>query len=95
MAFELSPSQSNENVSIKSVVIQSTPRNELHPFRKEVSYLFEQGPNVFTTFEDDDYYQGEVSKSISYLKENESYINEKSRLEEIYVLSEKVLVKPV
>ncbi|ELC9520770.1 hypothetical protein RJY08_002228 [Vibrio alginolyticus] len=89
-------------MSIKSVVIQSTPRNELHPFRnelhpfrKEVSYLFEQGPNVFTTFEDDDYYQGEVSKSISYLKENESYINEKSRLEEIYVLSEKVLVKPV
>ncbi|HHC7406000.1 TPA: hypothetical protein ACVU44_004947 [Vibrio parahaemolyticus] len=75
--------------------IGSTPRNELHPFRKEVSYLFEQGPNVFTTFEDDDYYQGEVSKSISYLKENESYINEKSRLEEIYVLSEKVLVKPV
>ncbi|MDH6018374.1 hypothetical protein [Vibrio splendidus] len=75
--------------------IGSTPRNELHPFRKEVSYLFDQGPNVFTTFEDDDYYQYEVSKSISYLKENENYINEKSRLEEIYVLSEKVLVKSV
>ncbi len=70
--------------------IGSTPRNELHPFRKEVSYLFEQGPSIFTTFEDDDYYQDEVSKSISYLKENESYINDKSRLEEIYVLSEKV-----
>lgn len=75
--------------------IGSIPRNVLHPFRKELSYLFEQGPNVFTTFEDDDYYQDEVSRSLLYLKEKESCINEKSLLEEIYLLSEMVLVKPV
>ncbi|HDY7531086.1 TPA: hypothetical protein ACGUP1_004492 [Vibrio vulnificus] len=70
--------------------IGSTPRNELHPFRKQLTYLFSQGPSVFTTFEDYDYYQSEVRKSITYLKENENYINEKSRLKSIYELSEKV-----
>jgi hypothetical protein len=64
--------------------IGASVKNELHHFRKQVSYLFHQGPTLFTSFSDKEYFQSEVSKSITYLNKNKDYIHDQVKLEMIF-----------